>query len=61
MKSEWKAYSNPTGGKAVYGVYRLRDTAKVQHSGNMETRDHYGSRADAEAEAERLNREENGR
>lgn len=61
MKSEWKVFSNPVGGKMLYGVCRLIDVAEVQHSGNMEVKWYYDSEADAEAEAARLNREENGK
>lgn len=61
MRSEWKVYGNPVGGKMLYGVYRLIDVAEVQHSGNMEIKGYYDSEADAEAEAARLNREENGK
>ena len=33
MKSAWKVTSNSINGKKVYGVYRIRDVAEVDHSG----------------------------
>ena len=36
MKSAWKVTSNSINGKKVYGVYRIRDVAEVDHSGNRE-------------------------
>lgn len=39
MKSEWRVTSNIVSGQRMYGVYRLRDTSQVDHSGN---REHFG-------------------
>jgi hypothetical protein len=36
MHSEWKVTSNLIGGEKMYAVYRLRNTAEVDHSGNRE-------------------------
>lgn len=36
MVGQWGVTSNVIGGERRYAVYRLRDTAEVQHSGNME-------------------------
>lgn len=36
MKGQWEVLANPVGGKYLYGVARLRDTEKVEHSGNLE-------------------------
>lgn len=59
MKSEWKVTSNPINGHTMYGVYRLLDTSKVDHSGNREIGSVYmESRDDAEQLAARLNQEE---
>lgn len=58
MRSKWKVMSHNVGGEMLYGVYRLRDVNEVMHSGNMEIRGYYDEKAAAEAEADRLNREE---
>lgn len=58
MKSEWRVSSNPVGGQMLYGVYRIRDLAAVDHSGNREEREYYDTETDAQAEADRLNRKE---
>lgn len=55
MKSEWRVLSNPVGGKIIYGVYRLIDTAKVMYSGNIEIFHYFEDEPVAEAVAERLN------
>ena len=60
MKSEWRVSSNPVGGEMLYGVYRLYDAQKIDHSGNWEWKGYYDAKADAPMEAERLNREEAG-
>lgn len=39
MKSEWRVTCNYIGGEQFYGVYRLRDSKDVDHSGNRETPD----------------------
>ncbi|WP_419024331.1 hypothetical protein [Emergencia sp.] len=59
MKGEWRVSSNFVGGETLYGVYCLRDTQAVDHSGNRECRGYYDVKADAQKEADRLNREEN--
>lgn len=59
MKSEWRVSSNPVGGQMMmYGVYRIRDLLATDHSGNREYRGYYDVKADAQAEADRLNRKE---
>ena len=48
MKSEWKVTSNVSdGGEKMYAVYRLLDTAEVDHSGNREFADGYMSYREA--------------
>ena len=59
MKSKWKISKNPVGGKMLYGVYRLYDIQKIDHSGNRELFGGYvEDRIEAERIAEKLNREE---
>ena len=36
MKSEWRVSKIPVGEGCVYGVYRLFDVQKTDHSGNRE-------------------------
>jgi len=36
MKGKWKIESNRINEKTMYRVYRLKDTAAVDHSGNRE-------------------------
>lgn len=60
MKSEWRVSSNPVGGGMLYGVYRLYDVQKMDHSGNRECKGYYDVKADAQKEADRLNRGEAG-
>jgi len=48
MKSEWKVTSNPIGSKIMYGVFRIIDTNKVNHSGN---RENYGGYIENREEA----------
>lgn len=56
MKSEWRVTKNPVMGDTPYGIYRLRDTEAVNHSGNRESRSGwYANRSEAEAVAEGLN------
>lgn len=58
-RSEWKVTANPVGGRMIYGVYRLRDTAEVDHSGNREYYgDYVDSRQTAEQIADELNKKE---
>lgn len=55
----WNVLSNPVGGKFIYQVYRIVDPRQPMHSGNIETTGTvYDAEADAQAEADRLNREE---
>lgn len=59
MCSKWKVTSQGCGDDKIYAVYRLKDTSKVQHSGNMEFATEYmDSRSDARAIADKLNGEE---
>ncbi|HIW37090.1 MAG TPA: hypothetical protein IAA30_08940 [Candidatus Treponema faecavium] len=60
MKSEWRVLTNPVGtGKFVYQVYRLIDTQKVMHGGNMEfSGGVFETKAAAEELAALLNKEE---
>jgi hypothetical protein len=56
LKSPWKITSNPIGDRTIYGVYRLIDTAEVDHSGNREFYgDYVGTKEEALAIAKRLN------
>lgn len=50
-RSEWKVTANLVGGRKIYGVYRLRDTAEVDHSGN---REYYGDYMDSQQAAEQI-------
>lgn len=55
----WKVLSNPVGGKFIYQVYRIVDPRQPMHSGNIETTGTiYDTDSAAQAEADRLNREE---
>ena len=36
MKSEWKVTTNFFNDKKMYGVYRIKNVAEVDHSGNRE-------------------------
>lgn len=59
MKSEWKVTSQVIEGKRLYGVYRLLDTAEVDHSGNRELAGNYiDDRERAEFVANKLNEKE---
>ena len=61
MKSEWKVTSNHIDGRTIYGVYRIIDTAEVDHSGNREMYGGYmDSREAAKSLAEVLNEMEMG-
>lgn len=56
MKSAWKVTSNSVNGKKVYGVYRIRDVAEVDHSGNREMYgDYTENKSDAITIARNLN------
>lgn len=41
MKSEWRVTSNIIDGRKMYGVYRLYDRQKIDHSGNREELDRW--------------------
>lgn len=56
--SEWKVSANPVAGKMLYGVYRIRDLSRPDHSGNRETRGYWETKAEAEKLAALLNEEE---
>lgn len=61
MCSEWKITKNYIGGGYMYAVYRLRDAAGVDHSGNREFATGYmEDRQEAAAIAEKLNKEAEG-
>ena len=63
MKSEWRVTSQYIGGDKIYAVYRLRDIAATDHSGNREYYfgGHlYPTRDAAEMAAQRLNEKESG-
>lgn len=56
MKSEWKVETNTINGKEVYGVFRIKDTNQVNHSGNREYYGIYlGSKDEAMYKAKHLN------
>ena len=60
MMGEWKVSRNPIGEKTFYQVFRIRDTSKLDHSGNRETRGLYETREEAERIAANLNMEAKG-
>ena len=61
MKSVWKITSNYIGEEKMYAVYRLRDVNSIDHSGNREyASDYMTDRKDAEALANKLNKEISG-
>jgi hypothetical protein len=43
MKSEWKVTSNTINGKPMYRCFRILDTEKPVHSGNVEYASEYVS------------------
>lgn len=54
--SKWKVSSNPIGdGDYVYQVVRIRDTSKVDHSGNREVYKCCDTAEEAQEIADRLN------
>jgi len=56
MKGEWKVTSNVINGKTMYAVFRLKDAAAVDHSGNREYAIEYmDDREKAMEVAEKLN------
>lgn len=57
MKSEWRVTKNVSMGDKPFGVYRLRDTGSVDHSGNREYQNSwYSERKEAEEVAIQLNK-----
>ena len=61
MKSEWRVQRNYVVGETLFIVYRLRDIDKEDHSGNRENPEEnavFHTRAEAEARAKELNKEE---
>lgn len=59
MKGKWKVTMNPMSPDKKYGVCRIKDINKVEHSGNREYSENwYENRKDAEREAEMRNKEE---
>lgn len=59
MPSEWRVQTNYIGDKRMYAVYRLRDTAITDHSGNRELATGYmEDKQEAQAIANKLNKEE---
>ena len=59
MKSEWRVSSQYINDKKIFGVYRMRDTEKIDHSGNRESNGGiFESREEAQKWADALNREE---
>ncbi|MEG1972408.1 MAG: hypothetical protein RR315_04545 [Oscillospiraceae bacterium] len=58
MCSEWKITSNFIGSFKVYAVYRLKDIAETDHSGNREFATVYLKNKELAADvAEKLNQE----
>lgn len=58
MKGKWRVTSNPIDGKTLYRVYRLRNVAEVDHSGNREYAGEYVTDRDqAASAADQLNSE----
>ena len=56
MRGEWKVTSNTLNGTTMYGVYRIKDTSAVDHSGNREyATDYTEDREQAIKIAEELN------
>lgn len=59
MKSEWKVKKNPMSPEKPYCIFRIRDTSREVHSGNIEDYGEYmESKEEAQAIADRLNGEE---
>ena len=62
MKSEWRVTTNIIGGVKKYGVYRIRDTNEVDHSGNREELDRwFDERELAQIYADSMNEEGEGK
>lgn len=61
MCSEWKVTTNYVCGEKLYAVYRLRDTAEIDHSGNREFATSYmEDKQEANTIAVKLNQAERG-
>lgn len=59
MKSKWKVTANPVCDTMLYRVYRTRNTAEVDHSGNREYYGNYTQDKHAAQEAaDKLNAKE---
>lgn len=59
MPSEWRVTSQYLNGQKMYAVYRLRNIAETDHSGNREYATGYVTiREQAEQIAESLNNDE---
>lgn len=62
MPSEWRVTSQYINGKKMYAVYRLRNIAETDHSGNrLYATSYIAIREQAEHLAESLNNEEKER
>lgn len=62
MPSEWKVTSQYINGQKMYAVYRLRNKAETDHSGNrIYATSYITNREQAEHLAESLNSEEKER
>ena len=62
MKGLWKIESNLIGAQKMYRIYRLLDTAKVDHSGNREYAGEYvEDRKTLEIVVEQMNQKESPR
>lgn len=58
MKSIWKVATIPCGVDTYYGVYRICDTSKTDHSGNREYKGKmYTIKAEAQELADKLNQD----
>lgn len=61
MKSKWRVAYNPMLKPTPYGVYRLKDLHRADHSSNRETLPElYATRNEAKAKADELNKAEQG-
>lgn len=59
MKSKWKVSSQCICGVRMYIALRIRDTSKIQHSGNVETYGEYSTdRESVQKLVDELNRKE---
>jgi len=59
MRSLWKVSSNVINDYKMYIVYRLKDIAEVDHSGNREyTGNFFDTKVEAQSLANKLNEED---